>query len=154
MPFLKEKLSEALARFQEVEAQLSNPKVYEQQGEAERLGKERAELEPIVQTGGEYEAALNALEQAREALELDDSEEWQALAQAEADESAAAVEQLEARLKTLFLPKDENDEKNIILEIRSGDGRLGSGALCGESAAHVRPLRRAGRLADGDGQLQ
>ncbi len=124
MSFLKEKLSDAAARFQEVEAQLSDPKVYAQQGEAERLGKLRAELEPIVETGAEYEKALEGLQQAREALELDDSEEWQALAQAEAAEMAAAVETLELRLKTLFLPKDANDDKNIMLEIRSGTGGL------------------------------
>ncbi len=122
--FLKEKLSEAEARFQEIEAQLSDPKVYAQQGEAERLGKQRAELEPIVETGAEYEKALEGLQQAREALELDDSEEWQALAQAEAAELEAAVETLELRLKTLFLPKDANDDKNIMLEIRSGTGGL------------------------------
>ena len=117
-------MSEAEARFQEIEAQLSDPKVYAQQGEAERLGKQRAELEPIVETGAEYEKALEGLQQAREALELDDSEEWQALAQAEAAELEAAVETLELRLKTLFLPKDANDDKNIMLEIRSGTGGL------------------------------
>ena len=122
--FLKEKLSEAETRFQEVEALLSDPKVYAQQGEAERIGKERAELDTIVKTGAEYEKALEGLQQAREALELDDSEEWQALAQAEAAEMQAAVETLERRLKTLFLPKDANDEKNIMLEIRSGTGGL------------------------------
>jgi peptide chain release factor 1 len=88
---------------------------------AAELGMERSELEPVVLKAREYRQALNQLDEAR-MLQTSDDEELSSLAEAEIQELLPRVEQLEAEVKSLLLPKDARDSRNVIVEIRAGAG--------------------------------
>lgn len=88
---------------------------------AAELGMERAELEPLVSKAGKYRQILDRLEEARSLLDNED-EELRQLAQAEISELEPQAEQLDNELKTLLLPKDRRDMRNVIMEIRAGTG--------------------------------
>jgi len=95
---------------------VSNPKNYAQ------LAKEHSELEEIVETFREYKSALQQIKENKEILEEEEDEELRELARQEIKSLEKKVEELEEKLPYLLLPKDPNDEKNIILEIRAGAG--------------------------------
>jgi peptide chain release factor 1 len=80
------------------------------------------EMEPIVKKYEEYKKAKDGLRDAKEILEMESDEEMRDLAKMEINELEDAVEVFEAELKVLLLPKDPNDEKNVILEVRAGTG--------------------------------
>ncbi len=88
---------------------------------AAELGIERAELDPIIQSAQAYRQALSRQAEASELTDSED-EELRALAAAEIEELAPEIERLEARLKTLLLPQDPRDRRNVIVEIRAGTG--------------------------------
>jgi peptide chain release factor 1 len=88
---------------------------------AAELGIERAELEPIVAKARQYRQALRRQEEARALLDSED-EELRALAEAEFSESESQVSRLEEEIKSLLLPKDRRDRRNVIMEIRAGTG--------------------------------
>jgi peptide chain release factor 1 len=85
------------------------------------LAKERSDLEPIIQTADLYERAINAHKEALELQESDD-EEMREMASIEVQEQKQIIEELEAKLRSLLVPKDPRDDKNVILEIRAGTG--------------------------------
>jgi len=114
-----EKLKALVLRQEDLEAQLSDPTVY---GDAERLRsihRELKELGPIVETFQEYEQAEKAKVGAEELLRDPDFKE---LAQEELNTAKATIERLSEKLKMLLLPKDPNDERNVIMELRAGTG--------------------------------
>ena len=84
--------------------------------------KDHADLEPIVNKYREYKSVLNDLSESKAILEEESDEELRELAKMEISELEGQVEPLEAELKILLLPKDPNDEKNVIVEIRGGAG--------------------------------
>ena len=84
--------------------------------------KEQAELTPIVEAYKEYKACKQNIEDSLELLNEESDEEMRELAKEELNESKARVEELENELKILLLPKDPNDDKNVIVEIRAGAG--------------------------------
>ena len=88
---------------------------------AAELGKERSDLEPLIDKGAEYRRTLDALEEAR-LLADDDDEEMARLAHSEIGELESRIEALERDLKTLLLPSDPRDRRNVILEVRAGTG--------------------------------
>ena len=88
---------------------------------AAELAKERSDLEEVVGAAREYRSVLERIEQARE-LQSTDDEEMRLLAQAELEELEPQVASMEARLKSLLIPKDLRDERNVIVEIRAGTG--------------------------------
>ncbi len=88
---------------------------------AAELGMERAELEPLVSKAGEYRQVLSRLEEAQSLLDTDD-EELRGLAEAEISELDPRAQSLENELKTMLLPKDKRDMRNVIMEIRAGTG--------------------------------
>ena len=88
---------------------------------AAELGMERAELEPLVSKAGEYRQVLSRLEEAQSLLDTDD-EELRGLAEAEVSDLGPLAERLENELKTMLLPKDKRDMRNVIMEIRAGTG--------------------------------
>lgn len=88
---------------------------------AAELGMERAELEPLVSKAGEYRQVLSRLEEAQSLLDTDD-EELRGLAEAEISELDPRAQRLENELKTMLLPKDKRDMRNVIMEIRAGTG--------------------------------
>ena len=117
-----EKLKEIKERFLEVEKLLSLPESTSDMGQYKRLGKEYKDLGKIV---GEYEGYLKTLEGLKEAkhvFEVEKDEDFKELAKNEIDILNKKRASVEVRLKKLLIPKDPNDEKNIILEIRGGAG--------------------------------
>ena len=114
-----EKLKVLAARLDELEIRLSAPDLYDDPDRAVKLLRERNELEPIVIAFREYEQAQRTLADATEMLSDPDMKE---LAQEELTAAKADMERLTEELKRLLLPKDPNDEKNVILEIRAGIG--------------------------------
>ncbi len=104
-----------------------NLKLYDPQTAGDRelyaqLMKEYKELEPIVEAYREYKRCAEAVTGAKELLEESSDRELRELAQAELRESEEALSQWEEKIKILLLPKDPNDEKNVIVEIRGGTG--------------------------------
>lgn len=114
-----DKLSALVARFDEVEARLSAPGLYDDPATAAKLLKERNRLEPIVHAIRAREDALRTIDEAQELMR---DPELRDFAQEELSEAQARVQQLEEELKILLLPRDPNDDKNIIVEIRGGAG--------------------------------
>lgn len=106
-------------RLHEIDEELNNVG-----GDYERaadLGRERAEIEPLVLKGREFRQALENLEQARELANSDDAE-MADLAALEIEELEPKVEKLAHEIKTMLLPKDPRDDRNVIVEIRAGAG--------------------------------
>ena len=114
-----DKLSALVARFDEVEARLSAPGLYDDPAAAAKLLKERNRLEPIVHAIRAREDALRTIDEAQELMR---DPELRDFAQEELSEAQARIQQLEEELKILLLPRDPNDDKNIIVEIRGGAG--------------------------------
>lgn len=114
-----EKIDAIQERFDELERQLGE--VAEDYQRAAELAKERADLEPIVVKGHAYRQALQRLEEA-EALKDSEDEELRQLALSDLEELLPVVEKLERELKSMLVPKDPRDERNVIMEIRAGTG--------------------------------
>ena len=89
---------------------------------AAEINKERVDLEPIITKAGEYRQSLKRIEEARELLDSESDEELLALAQAEIEDLEPKIEKLENEIKSMLVPKDPRDEKNVIMEIRAGTG--------------------------------
>ena len=117
-----DKLEDIVLRLEEVLNQLQEPDVANDQNRFRKLMKEQAELTPIVETYKEYKACKQNIEDSLELLNEESDEEMRELAKEELNESKARVEELENELKILLLPKDPNDDKNVIVEIRAGAG--------------------------------
>lgn len=114
-----EKLLEIERRFEQLEAEYHNPEIVSNPKEMQRVGKQRAELEPIVGVIREYKKVNDDLQQAREMLS---DPEMKEMAQAEIEPAKARIVELEEKLKMLLLPKDPNDDRSVIIEIRSAAG--------------------------------
>ena len=114
-----EKLKELALRQEELEAQLSDPTVYADTGRLREIQRELKELGPVVEA---WRAWKEARSRQSEAEALLHDPEMKALAQEELSEARRDLERLENELKILLLPRDPNDERNVILEIRSGAG--------------------------------
>ena len=117
-----DKLEDIVLRLEEVLNQLQEPDVANDQNRFRKLMKEQAELTPIVEAYKEYKACKQNIEDSLELLNEESDEEMRELAKEELNESNARVEELENELKILLLPKDPNDDKNVIVEIRAGAG--------------------------------
>ena len=117
-----DKLEDIVLRLEEVLNQLQEPDVANDQNRFRKLMKEQAELTPIVEAYKEYKACKQNIEDSLELLNEESDEEMRELAKEELNESKARVEELENELKILLLPKDPNDDKNGIVEIRAGAG--------------------------------
>ncbi len=115
-----DKLEGIEKRYEEINQQLME--VGNDYQRAAELGKERTELEPIVEKAGQYRQALKQLDEARAMLESEQDAELRALAETETQELGSRIEMLENELKGLLVPKDPRDEKNVFVEVRAGTG--------------------------------
>lgn len=113
------KLAAIEAKYSQIEAQLNTPETYADPNQVAKLNKEQAELQPLVETYRTYRSTQKAKAQAE--LLFSDPE-MKELAQEEFKEAAAQLALLEEQLQILLLPKDPNDDKNVIMEIRAGVG--------------------------------
>lgn len=117
-----DRLEDLLIRLEEILSELQEPDVASDQNRFRKLMKEQNDLTPIVEAYKEYKACKQAIEDSLQMLEEESDEEMRELAKEELNESKARVEELEKELKILLLPKDPNDDKNVIVEIRAGAG--------------------------------
>ncbi|MBE5946501.1 MAG: peptide chain release factor 1 [Lachnospiraceae bacterium] len=117
-----DKLEDLVARLEELESMLSDPSVVTNQERFRSLMKEQSELAPIVEKYKEYKEAKQTIEDSLAMLDEESDEELRELAKEELNEAKAQVEACENALKILLLPKDPNDDKNVIVEIRAGAG--------------------------------
>ena len=117
-----DKLESLVERLDTVLQQLNDPDVATDQKRFRDLMKEQSDLAPIVEKYKEYVQEKQNIEESLELLEEESDEEMKELAKEELAESKANVERLEEELKILLIPKDPNDDKNIIVEIRAGAG--------------------------------
>ena len=119
---MKEKLKKLKARYEELGMLLSDPAVASDRDRYRELSRERAQLEEIVAAIDEYEKNLSEQADCRELLADKPDPEMKELVQEELNALEEAEPVLEEKLKLLLLPKDPNDDKNVILEIRAGTG--------------------------------
>lgn len=117
-----DKLDSIEEKYEEVTRQLSDPETLTDQSKYTRIAKQHRDLEDIVAKYREFKALDQGIRDTREMIDLDDDAEMLQLARAELAELEARREKVEAGLKVLLLPKDPNDEKNVIVEIRAGTG--------------------------------
>jgi peptide chain release factor 1 len=116
------KLEAIVERFEEVSRQMSDPNVMSDMDNYTKLSKEYKELEKIVDAYKKYKSVLSNIQNAKDILANEKDEEFREMAKMELDELLPAKEQLEEELKLLLIPKDPNDDKNAILEIRAAVG--------------------------------
>ena len=117
-----DRLEDTLVRFEELLSMLSEPDVANDPKRFQKLMKEQADLAPIVEAYKEYKVNKQNIEDSLAMLQEENDEELRELAKEELAESKEKVEELEQKLKILLLPKDPNDDKNVIVEIRAGAG--------------------------------
>ncbi len=138
-----EKLQSIRERYEELVSMLLKPEVLSDHTLVRKYSKERARLVEIVEAYGEYERVLSDIGDAKELIETADDQESKDFARGELEDLGVRREELEERIKTLLIPRDPNDEKNTIVEIRAGTG--------GEEAALFAAdlFRMYNRYADG-----
>ena len=139
------KLADIEEKFRDIDVSLSDPSVYSDRTKVERLSRVRSELAPVVEAAAEYSKVTSGLASVRELLDNESDQDLLEMAQEELEQLQAQAADLEERLKVLLLPNDPNDDKNTIMEIRSGTGG-------GEAALFAAELfRMYGRYAEAQG---
>ena len=117
-----DKLEDLLHHYEELMNTLSEPGVANDPKRFQKLMKEQSDLAPIVEAYTQYKQAKQSIEDSLLMLEEESDEEMRELAKEELSDAKNQVEELENKLKILLLPKDPNDDKNVIVEIRAGAG--------------------------------
>lgn len=117
-----DKLEDLVHHYEELMNTLSEPDVASDTKRFQKLMKEQSDLAPIVEAYKEYKQCKQNIEDSLQMLEEESDEEMKELAKEELNDSKKRVEELEQELKILLLPKDPNDDKNVIVEIRAGAG--------------------------------
>lgn len=127
-----DKLHEVVERFEEIGRELSSPEVHEEPGLLQKLSKEHKDLSEIVANFRAYQKAKEEYDGAKEMLGSSKDPDMVEMAKEELELLASELEVLQERLKILLLPKDPNDDKNVILEIRAGAGGDEAGIFAGD----------------------
>ncbi|MBQ1527798.1 MAG: peptide chain release factor 1 [Lachnospiraceae bacterium] len=117
-----DKLEDLIRRYEDIMRELSEPGVSNDQQRFKKLMKEQSDIAPIVDTYKEYKKNKQDIEDSVTMLESEKDEEMRELLKEELNSARKNVEELEGKLKILLLPKDPNDDKNVIVEIRAGAG--------------------------------
>ncbi|MGN0709709.1 MAG: peptide chain release factor 1 [Anaerovoracaceae bacterium] len=117
-----ENLDSVVDKYRELAKTVADPEVIARQSEWQKDMKEMSDMEPVVKKYQEYKKCRQEYEDAKDMLENESDEELRDLAKAEVSEQEDNLEKLADELKILLIPKDPNDEKNVILEIRAGTG--------------------------------
>jgi peptide chain release factor 1 len=117
-----DRLEDLLIRFEEIMGELNEPNVTDNQKRFRALMKEQSDLTPIVEAYKEYKQRKQDVEDSLSMLEMEDDEEMREMLKEELSDAKKRIEELEQELKILLLPKDPNDDKNVIVEIRAGAG--------------------------------
>ncbi len=117
-----EKLKLIEEKYEELEARMLSPELYNDPTAMSRAAREQKELAPLVETYREYVRAENTAKEALELISSSTDKELKALAQEEYESATASIDELKNKLRLLLIPKDPNDDKNVIVEIRAGVG--------------------------------
>ena len=117
-----DKLEELVAKLEQIMNELSNPDVVNDQERFRKLMKEQSDLTPIVEKYKEYKQAKETEEESLMILDDESDEEMKEFAKEELNNAKKDIERCEQELKILLLPKDANDDKNVVVEIRAGVG--------------------------------
>ena len=117
-----DKLEDLLIRFEEILNELNEPTVANNQARFQKLMKEQSDLQPIVDAYKEYKSCNETVEDSLSMLEEENDEDMREMLKEELSDAKKRIEELETELKILLLPKDPNDDKNVIVEIRAGAG--------------------------------
>ena len=126
------KLKEVKEKYDNITSLLSDPAITSNQKEYVKLNRERSHLQEVVEAYNEYKEVLNNIEGNTEILEAGEDEELQEIAEAELEELKEKKEALEEQIKVLLLPKDPDDDKNCIMEVRAGTGGEEAGLFAGD----------------------
>ena len=124
-----DKLENVEKRYEELNAKISDPEVIANQAEWQKLMKEHADIQELVEKYKEYKKIVTSIEELKEML---NDKEMHDLAQMELDENKERLPKIEEELKLLLVPKDPNDDKNVIVEIRGGAGGEESSLFAGD----------------------
>ena len=117
-----DKLDDLLARYEEIMNELNEPTVTNNQDRFRKLMKEQSDLTPIVEAYKEYKKCKQDEEDSLALLDSESDEDMKEMLKEELSAAKKRIEELEKELKILLLPKDPNDDKNVIMEIRAGAG--------------------------------
>ena len=117
-----DKLEDLLVRLEEILSELNEPGVANDPARFQKLMKEQSELQPIMDAYKEYKACQQTVEESLMMLDEESDEEMREMLKEELSDAKSRIEELETELKILLLPKDPNDSKNVIVEIRAGAG--------------------------------
>ncbi|MEL6437672.1 MAG: peptide chain release factor 1 [Cyanobacteria bacterium J06621_8] len=120
--YLLDKLKSVKQTFQELTHRLADPDIATNPDELQKIARARSSLEETVNTYQQWQDATTELAEAKEILKETDDPEMKEMAGLEATELEEQIKQLENKLKVLLLPRDPNDDKNIMLEVRAGTG--------------------------------
>lgn len=122
MSSVVEKLEAIKARFDDMGVALTNPEIVNDNKRFSQVSREYRKLEPIVETYKKYRSCLDAIEFGKEVLATESDEDLREMAKEDLTQQEEQKEKLEEELRMLLIPKDPQDEKNAILEIRAGTG--------------------------------
>lgn len=142
---MQNKLKKIVAEFEGINEELMKPEIASDQKRYVELSKKRAQMEPIVELARKYETCLKTIESSEEMIKSESDEELLEMAREEHSEAKKQKEVLEQEIKVAILPKDKNDDKNVIIEVRAGAG----GDEASLFAAEV--MRMLMRFAEGKG---
>ncbi len=117
-----DKLEALIARYEEIMNELNEPTVADNQARFRALMKEQSDLTPLVEAYKEYRSCKETVEDSLSLLESENDEDMREMLKEELNDAKKRIEELETELKILLLPKDPNDDKNVIVEIRAGAG--------------------------------
>ncbi|MBR5799360.1 MAG: peptide chain release factor 1 [Lachnospiraceae bacterium] len=117
-----DRLEDILIRFEEIMGELNEPTVTNNQARFRALMKEQSDLTPLVEAYKEYKKCKQDVEDSLAMLEIESDEDMKEMLKEELNGAKKRIEELEQEMKILLLPKDPNDEKNVIVEIRAGAG--------------------------------
>src|SRR5687767_8784873 len=139
-----DRLGALLAEYSELEERLADPAIHADQNAARRVGRRFAELTPIAKTATELSLARADLQAARELAAEDPA------FAAEAADLEAGLPEIEERLAELLMPRDPNDAKDVILEIKAGEGGEESALFAGDLLRmYLRYAERRGWVTEG-----
>jgi peptide chain release factor 1 len=129
---MKEKLDSICRKYDELQAQMSNPEVYSDSKRYQETSKEAGKLEALVRTWRSFQEAVNRYEEAKLLLNEESDPELKELAKEEMSFYKDEKDRLEREVQLLLLPQDPNDDKNVILEVRAGAGGDEAAIFCGD----------------------
>jgi peptide chain release factor 1 len=140
-----DKIQQVVARYEEIDRQMTDPVVLANHVKLTELAQERTDLQTLVETYRSYERVKQEIADAKDMIAMEDDDEMAQMAQEELKSLTHRQEDLEEQLRKLLIPKDPRDDKNVFLEIRAGTGGDEAGIFAGDL------LRMYTRYADSQG---